>query len=181
MATITLRDIQMTYDGSTLTLCSLRVPDKSVSLDAEAAGELVDFVEAVAEDSFRGLQKNDGPNRRESFRVPVMPAMELRCEVWARNYTFEADVSNISMTGVYVEQRRSDPVQFHLGDTAKVRLTCGEDTITLQAIVRRIGHNGYGFFFPITVKGSVIAPPQELRRIVMELQRRWMSFRSETA
>ena len=105
--------------------------------------------------------------------------MELRCEISARGYRFEGKATNISMTGVYVEKHRTDPVEFDLGDRAQVSLTCDVDSISLNAQVRRLGQSGYGLFFPATLKGTVIDPPQELRRIVMELQRRWMAFRSD--
>ncbi|MEM0926998.1 MAG: PilZ domain-containing protein [Planctomycetota bacterium] len=174
-AKITLRDLQVSYDGETLEICDVRTPHHSVTLDAASVGELIEFVRRIEIES----RLSDEPNRRESFRVPVLPSMELRCEVSTRGYRFEGKATNISMTGVYVEKQRTDPVELQLGDRAQVRLSCDGDTISLQAQVRRLGHSGYGLFFPITLKGSVIDPPPELRRIVMELQRRWMAFRSD--
>ncbi|MEM6469001.1 MAG: PilZ domain-containing protein [Planctomycetota bacterium] len=177
-ANITLRDIQIAYDGQTLTICSVEDAEHKISMDSGAVEELIDFVQTIQREA---LKRDDGPNRRESFRVPVLASMELECELLVKGKRFEGKATNISMTGVYVEKQLSDPMELHIGDPAQVRLSCAGDTISLQAQVRRLGQNGYGLFFPVTMKGPVIDPPQELRRIVMELQRRWMAFRSDTA
>jgi len=179
MAKITLRDIQLTYDGETLTICSVNHPLKSVSLDANAVGELIDFVQSVSKR--RPARPLIDDNRRESFRVPIVDAGDLRCRLTVRGHTYQGQPSNISMTGVYIQRRLSDPIELRIGDEIDLQMTSRDQQIDMDAIVRRLGINGYGLFFPRTMKGDTIAPPSEFRRMVMELQRRWMATRSDLA
>ena len=59
-AKITLRDLQITYDGETLEICSVQMPNHAVSLDAEAVDELVNFVRTIELET----RVSDEPNRR---------------------------------------------------------------------------------------------------------------------
>jgi hypothetical protein len=121
----------------------------------------------------------DADNRRDAFRVPVVRPGDLTCCVTAGDVRFEGRPANISMTGMYVRKRASDPIDLQIGDEVEVALRSGGEFTQLAAVVRRLGRDGYGLFFPCSIKNRVIDPPPEIRRIVMELQRRWMAHRSD--
>ncbi len=179
MAKITLRDIQLTYDGDTLTICSVNAPRQSIALDSGAVGELIDFVQSLRA-RHSAVKHRIEDNRRESFRVPIVNPGDLQCVLTFDGITFEAVAMNISMTGVYLKRRNRDPVALKIGDEVHVQLVSHDQFIELDAVDRRMGDNGYGLFFPCTLRGNTIAPPPEFRRLVMELQRRWMATRSDS-
>ncbi|OYP39112.1 PilZ domain-containing protein [Rhodopirellula sp. MGV] len=176
MAKLTLRDIELSYDGDALTICSVSHPETQLTLDADAVDELVDFVETVQKSK---VVVNDDDNRRQSFRVPILRRDDLRVWIQFNNLEFEARPDNISMTGVFVKASDRDPVKFQIGDEARLTLACNDETIEMEGIVRRMGRNGYGFFFPACVRFEQVSPPPEVRRMVMELQRRWMMYRTD--
>lgn len=178
MARIKLDDIQLSFDNGALTISSVHRPNQSVTLDANAVEELVDFVQ-----TFSSRERPEAPddNRRESFRVPIINPDDLKCVLTLHGETFETHPSNISMTGVYIKRRASDPFELTIGDELHLRLITPEQQIKLDAVVRRLGYHGYGLFFPCTVRNDVIDPPPEIRRMVMDLQRRWMATRSDFA
>jgi hypothetical protein len=178
MAKITLRDIQLIYDRGTLTICSVDAPQQSIALDPGAVSELIDFVQSLRS-RHAAVQQRLEDNGRESFRVPIVNPGDLRCLLTVAEKTFEAAAVNVSMTGVYLERRPRDPVELKIGDEVHVQLLSDDQFIELDAVVRRMGDDGYGLFFPCTLRGNTVAPPPEFRRLVMELQRRWMASRSD--
>ncbi|MCA9136088.1 MAG: PilZ domain-containing protein [Planctomycetales bacterium] len=171
MAVIKLSDIQLVYDGDTLTISSVKTPEKSVTLDAQSVEELVDFVQGLAP-----VDESDGPgsNRRESFRVPVLDDSGLAVTLVKGNKRCEAKPANISMTGVFIKVPEKSQPDFKISDEIFVELTYQKSKIELEAIVRRIEDGGIGLFFPVTIKSEHVNPPPLVRRIVMDLQRQWM-------
>lgn len=187
MAEIKLRDIQLTYDGRTLTISSVKERGKSVTLDARTVEELVDFVklfEPIEENRTETGNSETGNdetgNRREAFRVPVIDDFNLRCVITRHGECIEAKATNISMTGVFVElpelielpERGSDRIM--IDDKMDVSITLDKWNVVLASVVRRQEDHGFGLFFPATIRGHNVEPPPMLRRIVMDLQRRWM-------
>ena len=188
MAEITLRDIQLKYDGKTLTISSVEQPHRSVSLDPRAVEELVQFVHALSDvdidPSDQSSQspvsgRTDGANRREAFRVPVIVESGLEVSVTANGEQTNAEPTNISMTGVFVELAEGSRIQPNIGDELHVQLATDELSIGLDAVVRRKEKDGFGLFFPASIKGEHVNPPPVLRLIVMDLQRRWMMHRKD--
>ena len=188
MAEIKLRDIQLTYDGRTLTISSVKEPGKSVALDARTVEELVDFVklfEPIEEENAETDKPATG-NRREAFRVPVIDDFNLRCVITRHGESIEAKATNISMTGVFVElpefielpERGSDRIM--IDDQMDVSITLDKWNVVLASVVRRQEDHGFGLFFPATIRGHNVEPPPMLRRIVMDLQRRWMQHLRES-
>ncbi|MCC9601175.1 PilZ domain-containing protein [Stieleria sp. JC731] len=176
MAKLTLRDIELIYDGDELTICSVSRPETRLTLDPDAVDELVDFVETIQKTKVAIAEQD---NQRQSFRVPIVRRDDLHVEINFRGMDFEARPDNISMTGLFIRSHDRDPVKFQIGDEATLTLTCNGESTELEGIVRRMGRNGYGFFFPACVRFEQVDPPPEVRRIVMELQRRWMMYRTD--
>ena len=175
MAEIQLRDIQLTYDGDTLTISSLKDPQMSVSLDPGTVEDLVEFVHLFApvdED------KPDAPNRREAFRVPVCEESGMKSMIITKGKQLKVRPTNISMTGVFIEVPKETADEFQVDDQVEVAMALEKWQVTLDAIVRRKQDHGYGLFFPATIKEEHVEPPPILRRIVMDLQRRWMLHRN---
>lgn len=171
MAVIKLSDIQLVFDGTTLTISSLKSPEKTVSLDANSVEELVDFVHGLA----ANVESEDqGPNRRESFRVPVMEASGLSVRLVKRGTSVDGKPLNISMTGVFVKVPVKSEPDFELGDEVVAEISYQKSKLQLGAIVRRKENRGMGLLFPETIRDEHVNPPPLIRHIVMELQRRWM-------
>lgn len=188
MAKIKLNDIQLVYDGETMIISSVKEPDKCVSLDAKSVEELVDFVHllapvtpvpAVAKTATTEKSKPAGANRREAFRVPVSDDWGLTVTLFAGKNRFQTKANNISMTGVFVEMPTGQSLDLKIDDQVRARLSMDDMNVTVDAVVRRSVESGYGLFFPESMKGEHVTPPPEIRRIVMELQRRWMTLRSD--
>ncbi|WP_149498424.1 PilZ domain-containing protein [Roseiconus lacunae] len=176
MAKLTLRDIELVYDGESLTICSVENEDARLTLDEHAVEELIHFVETIQR-SKSAIPDDD--NRRQSFRVPILRRDDLQVLIHFRGMEFEGRPENVSMTGVFIKASDRDPVQFQIGDEARLVLTCNDESIEMKGVVRRIARNGYGFFFPACLRFHQVDPPPEVRRLVMELQRRWMMYRTD--
>lgn len=178
MAEITLRDIEIFYDGETLKISSSEDPEKSVSFDPKSVKGLVDFVHLLSPPEETETQTQD-ENRRESFRVPVIEDSGLRVTLISGKERCESKPTNISMTGVFVEVPKDRTIPLDINDELRARLSMNKTEIELEAIVRRIEPNGFGLFFPEAFKGEHVDPPPTVRRIVMDLQRRWMMHRKD--
>ena len=176
MAEIKLRNIQLLYEGETLTISSVRDPACSVDLDPRTVEDLVEFVHALTTHSNPGAADDDEKNRREAFRVPVVKDEDLQAWIVDGSKPLAVTPTNISMTGVFVELPKNLKKQFKIDDRLQVQMQCDKLKVLMGAIVKRVESRGIGLFFPATVKDDNIDPPQEMRKIVMELQRRWMTY-----
>ncbi|WP_182869715.1 PilZ domain-containing protein [Rhodopirellula sp. JC639] len=178
MAEITLRDLEIFYDGDTLKISSGDEPQKSVTLDPATVKPLVDFVQALAPPEEKEA-KSEEENRRESFRVPIIDESGLSVTLISGKNRCVSKPTNISMTGVFVEVPKDRSIALDIDDELRARLSMNKSEIELDAVVRRIEPNGFGLFFPETFKGEHVDPPPIIRRIVMDLQRQWMQHRKE--
>ena len=168
MTKISLRDMQLSYDGEKLTVSSQKHADQSITLSGSDVEELVQFVETVAK------TERDRVNRRESYRVPILPDSGVELMLRVGGVEFKAMPRNISMTGIFVVPRSSEKLKLMIDDRVNVYLSYGDQSMMLNAIVKRYEEGGYGLFFPSSMRGEYLDPPALIRRIVMELQRQTM-------
>ena len=172
MAEIKLRDIQLTYNGRTLTISSLKQPARSVSLDPKSVEDLVDFVNLFAPVDDDSQPRSQ--NRREAFRVPIVDDGGFRFHILQNGRQFLVKATNISMTGIFIAVPDDSPLKIRIDDELETEMALEKWKIALSAVVRRQEDTGFGLFFPATIRGEHVEPPPVLRRIVMDLQRRWM-------
>lgn len=172
MAEITIGDAHLISDGNTLTIGSRGQRNLTLSLDAAGVSELIDFVTSLAKTEF---------NRRQDFRVPIHDSSGLSAQIRKGQSLVSVMPLNLSVTGIFVELTRDDWIDFSQDDELEVILDFEGESQSHNGVVRRCADNGYGLFFPKSMKGKELAPPAELTRVVMELQRRWMARRAKPA
>ena len=172
MAEITIGDAHLVSDGETLTIGRRGQRDLTLSLDAAGVAELIDFVTSLATTEF---------NRRQDFRVPIHHSSGLSVQIRKGDRLISVTPTNISITGIFIELPRDDWIDFEQDDQMSVILEFEGEKQDHRGVVRRCADNGYGLFFPKSMKGNELDPPAELSRVVMELQRRWMTRRAKTA
>ena len=184
-----VHDVKLQYDGKTMILSSVEQPNRSIAFDPSTVQELVEFVRSLAReesdqaDSSQQSDESDrreAANRREAFRVPVIDDSGLEISLNAGDQC-QVKPTNISMTGVFVDLQNDSLINIKLGDEFQVKLALNKLSIDLDAVVRRQDGDGFGLFFPMSMKGGHVNPPPVLRQIVMELQRRWMTFKKASS
>lgn len=172
MAEITIGDAHLVSDGKTLTISRQGQKGLSLSLDAAGVAELIDFVTSLATTEF---------NRRQDFRVPLHNSSGLSVQIRKGDRLISVTPTNISVTGIFIELPRDDWIDFEQDDQLDVILEFEGESQSLGGVVRRCTENGYGLFFPKSMKGMELDPPAALTQVVMELQRRWMTRRAKIA
>jgi len=170
MAEITIGDVQLASDGRSLTIRRKDQPNVAIGLDTQGVEQLIEFVTSLVGAEF---------NRRRTFRVPVGVASVISVVIQAGKKSVSVTPRNISLTGIFVEAPSSEKLTLSHGDVCQVSLDFEGRKCTLGGVVRRCVDNGYGIFFPETMKGEEIEAPSSLVRIVMELQRRWVAAHSK--
>ncbi len=165
---ITIGEIHLKSDGSTLTIARLNQPNITLNIDAKGVEELIDFVTSLTETKF---------NRRRNFRVPLWDSSGLSVQIRKDEKQLSATPKDISVIGIFVELRPDDWLDLKQDDDLEVILEFEGETQTYRAVVRRCEDNGYGLLFPESMKGNQINPPTELKRIVMKLQCHWLARR----
>lgn len=176
MEEITLRNVQITYSGKTLTVSCDEHDEESVSLDPEQTVELVEYIRRLAPKQKLGRAEF---NRRESFRVPLVFNHDLVVKVTCAGREYVSKPIDISMAGVQIELGSDCPMQLRLESQVVVYMELGEDNVQLDGVVRRVHEGKVGIFFPDCMKGGTMAPPHEMRLMVMDLQRSWMQYNRE--
>jgi hypothetical protein len=170
MAEITIGDVRLVADGNKLTIARRGQRDLTLSLDAEGLEELIDFITSLA---------GDESNQRQNFRVPVHESSGLSVQIRKDKKLLSVIAKNISVGGVFVELRPDAWIDLAQEDELEVLLEFEGITQSYRGVVKRRADNGYGLLFPDSMKGNEVDPPEELRQMVMELQRRWIARRAK--
>lgn len=176
MEEITLHNVQITYSGKSLTVSCDEHGEESVSLDPEQTVDLVEYIRRLAPKQKLGRAEF---NRRESFRVPLVFNHDLVVKVKCAGREYETKPVDISMAGLQIELAPDSPLQLSLESQLVVHLELEEDSVQLDGVVRRVHEGKIGIFFPDCMKGGTMAPPHEMRLMVMNLQRSWMQYNRE--
>lgn len=170
MAKITIGVVELILDGETLTITRRDQPNMAISLDETGVRELIEFVTSFTGSKF---------NQRLTFRVPVGYSSGLAVQIRKNEIQRSVTPTNISLTGIFVELRSDDWLELALDDELEVILDFEGERQSCRGVVRRCADNGYGLFFPESMRGMILDPPPKITQIVMELQRRWIARRSE--
>lgn len=168
MAESTIGEGRFISNGKTLTISSLAQPELTISLDQGGVEELINFMTSHAGTQF---------NQREAFRVELGDSSGLSVSIRKDGTQVAASPRNLSLTGISVELRPDDWLDLQLDAEVEITLQFEGQIRTYRAIVRRREKNGYGLFFPESMKGEEVDPPPELAHLVMELQRRQVDQR----
>ena len=165
MSEIIIGDIQLNCDGNTLTFTCDDEQDMAISLDEAGVRELIGFATSLTGSEF---------NQRVSFRIPLWNSCGLSVQIRKDKFERLVTPTNISLTGIFVELRSDDWLEMAMDDELEVILDFDGEIQSCRGVVRRCELNGYGVFFPESMKEEQLDPPQKITRIVMELQRRSM-------
>jgi hypothetical protein len=111
---------------------------------------------------------------REDFRMEVANVSGLSVEIRKGNTYFTVKPTTLSLTGMFVEPRAGDWVSFAKGDEVEVIMEFEGKKLTNPAVVQRCESGGYALRFGESTSTKNTDPDPEIRRIVMELQRRWL-------
>ena len=162
IASITVGDLVVTFEGEVLSVSRKDQPEQSIftKLDAEGVEHLIEFL--------NGLPRF-AEERRGAFRVPVMAPNELQVQVTQGAVSVPATAIDISVGGALLEIGLYDDVNLAINDYVDVKLAFEEVEVTLLGSVRRILARRYGVAFEY---GPPAPPP--LEHIVSSLRRRWL-------
>lgn len=143
---------------------------KEFVLDAAQARELMEFLRHCTEDEF---------NQRAAFRVQVYSNSGLEVALRVNGKPVLTIPRNISYTGVYVEAHPDNDPQLSKGGIVDVELIYDEKTLLQRGVIRRRSINGYGIFFPESIKHEDVNPHPQLKNIVQLIHQqranRWKS------
>lgn len=150
---------------------NLRVVNQSdgreiTTLDEDQVGELIDFIVSLTYSEF---------NRRRSFRVPVNDASGLAVVMSKDGMHIPVRARDISVTGISLENSFPEGVKIEQEDEVVIQLEFEGNVETIAGIVKRVGYETIGLLFPDSLRGEAIEPPDEIRQMVMQLQRRWIA------
>lgn len=172
MQELSIGGILFQSDGNTLTISARDGPSVSFRLERDGVEELIDFVGTLAGTKL---------NRRNAFRVPIWESSELAVTIRKESTELTVAPINLSLTGMAVGVPTDANIELSLDDEVEVTLVFEGDTSTYQALVRRMDDKSCGLFFPESMKGEELDPPNSLVRVVMELQRQWLAKRAKRA
>lgn len=119
-----------------------------------------------------------GTEGRTAFRVPVTQQAALRVLLEVEGSAVEVEAEDVSLVGMAIHL----PAGFEPqpGATVTAQVGDSEESIVLDAEVRRVDVGLCGLSFRDAVSGGRVEPPPELRRIVQRLEFAWLRSRART-
>jgi hypothetical protein len=112
-------------------------------------------------------------NQRETFRLDVENEDDLFIEVRSGVTSIPVRPITLSLTGIFIEPCKGGMLTLTSGRMVDLIIEFEGKTIEQSAIVRRREGKGYGLSFGELANTKDAMP--EIRKIVMELQRRWLA------
>jgi len=161
-------DVIVSTDGQALVMCCTDNEALRIHLDSDGIEELMDFLRSCVVNEF---------NQRKAFRIPVFPSSGLSARLRISQKTWSVTPKNISLTGIFVEFPYGDTPGLEKDSDVELTIQLESKALTLRGIVRRREANGYGILFPECLRDGEVYPPDSLRQMVMELQKRWIKNR----
>lgn len=120
-----------------------------------------------------------GSDSRMAFRVPVAQDSGLRVRiVTSDDRAFAAHPIDLSLSGILIEFSEGKDPDLSISDKLRIELELDAASASLSGVVRRRAGLRYGIYFPEALNGVEIEPPVELRSILTEIERRWLSTRA---
>jgi len=140
----------------------------AINLHADQARQLMELMANVMAKEF---------NSRQAYRVPVRKSYGLEAKIIDGTNEFDVTVKTISMTGIFVAFPVGPKPIFHVNDQFDTQLQFEGNEVRLPATVKRVRQEGVGLFFDNSIQDEEIEPPEDLARMVMALQRKWINCR----
>jgi hypothetical protein len=106
---------------------------------------------------------------RSAFRVPSGPGDHGVDLVGDDGITWHATLVNLSLTGMLLRFPGEGPTLMP-DQVVEISVKVGSEHVRLAGVVRRVGPDGVGVFFPDAVSSS---PENPIRRAVAALERDW--------
>ncbi len=165
---ITIGSACFAHDGQALTVTSVDEPHLSVRtrLGSEQIEQLVEFLAGLPQ---------DGEDRRHAFRVSIASGTGVQVRLRKNGGTVECVPRDISMVGLRVAMDLKAIRRLALDDELLVEILFDGVRMELAGRVRRLRPDSCGILFVDALRGDDVRPPAALARLVMELQRRWLS------
>lgn len=106
---------------------------------------------------------------RSAFRVPSGPGDHGVDLVGDDGISWHATLVNLSLTGMLLRFRGDGPTLMP-DQVVEISVKVAADQVRLAGVVRRVGPDGVGIFFPDAVSSS---PENPIRAVVAALERDW--------
>ncbi|WP_419189889.1 PilZ domain-containing protein [Stieleria marina] len=166
MQETTIGDAILVSNKGLLTMRHVEDESLSFVFTAEQVLELVRFLTAQTQSEF---------NRREAFRVPLFESSQLEVRVRSGETQIQGRPTSISMTGIFLAVSPANQVDAELEDEVEVVLQFEGAQHSHVGLIKRISNDGYGIAFLDATSLGQVDPPADIARIVMKLQREWVS------
>jgi hypothetical protein len=162
-------NISIFWDGSS----SLMFQDGDnanlkVTFSASNLPDLIDFLCSV---------KPDEKDLRMGFRVPLSISSGLSASITFGDKTCSVRPLNLSLSGILVEFSEGEVYEVPIDTQIKITFQLQDTTAVLNGVVRRRSGNQYGIFFPDSVLGNELDPPDSLQTIYTKLEKKWLRER----
>lgn len=154
-------DTHFVFDGKQLTIKGRDRVSPSCIMDRTDLPTLYQFI-----GSLMGLNEE-----RQTFRLGRDALSDLSGFVVHAGRRYPVKIRDLSLTGVFMEVPPGLEVDFGKIEEFEIVLEHNGQQQRHRGVVQRQAANGYGVFFPSSMKGEHIDPPVPLVRLVMELQR----------
>jgi hypothetical protein len=105
---------------------------------------------------------------RSAFRVPAAPGDHGVDVVGDDGITWHAELVNVSLTGMLLRFPGEGPTLMP-DQVLEISVKAAEEHVRLAGVVRRVGPDGVGVFFP----DAVASAENPIRRLVAVLERDW--------
>ncbi|MBN2397880.1 MAG: PilZ domain-containing protein [Deltaproteobacteria bacterium] len=171
MPEITIQNIKIFLDGSSVTFLREDKPDVPVTLPTSAIDELIDFLSSLNQNAIA---------RRRAFRVAVPSSAGLMVRFALKGKSWSATPVDLSLAGILIEFSRSEGVDIPVDTTLSIELRLNDKIATLTGLVRRRDDNQYGILFLESLREGELNPPETLVNIYKEIERQWLRARLET-
>jgi len=111
------------------------------------------------------------------FRVPRSSSSVLSASITFGDKTCSVRPLNLSLTGIWAEFSEGEVYEMPIDTQIKIRLQLQDTTIVLNGVVIRRSGNQYGIFFPDSVRGNMLDPPDSFQAIFTKLESQWLRER----
>ena len=165
-----IRNINITWDGSSLMFQDGDNSNSNITFPASNLPELIDFLCSVKpEEKEKEL--------RMGFRVPLSVSRGITASIIFGGKTCSVRPLNLSLSGILVEFSEGEVYEMPIDTHIKIRIQLQQITTVLNGVVSRRSGNQYGIFFPDSVRGKELDPPDSLQAICTTLEKQWLRER----
>jgi len=161
-------NISIIWDGSSLMFQDGDNSNLNVTFSASNLPDLINFLS-----SLKPYEKE----LRMGFRVPLSISRGLSTSLTFGGKTCSVRPLNLSLSGILVEFSEDEVFEMPIDTQIKIRIQLQETTTVLNGVVMRRSGNQYGIFFPDSVRGEELDPPDSLQAICTKLEKQWLRER----